>query len=130
MKQTLKKKLTRRAFLQFGVAAALGTALSSRVRASDVANSPARERWNKLSEDEKQKLREKWKAFKALPPERQERIRQNYKKFRSLSPERQERMKMRMRKFRSLPPERRQEIRQKWKARRKLNRTRKERSSR
>jgi hypothetical protein len=125
----MKKQISRRHFLKLTGLALIAGGLVSKVQASESAQSPARERWNKLSEDEKQKLRKKWQAFKSLPPERQEKIRENYRKFRSLSPERQERVKTRIRKFKSLPPERRQEVRQKWRARRK-NRVRRERSSR
>lgn len=125
----MRKKISRRQFLHMTGLVLMAGGFASRVHASESAQSPARERWNKMSDEEKQKLREKWQAFKSLPPERQKKIRENYRKFKSLPPERRERVKARIRKFKSLPPERRQEIRQKWKARRK-NRVRRERNSR
>lgn len=55
--------------------------------------------------------RERWKR---LSPEERERVKQGRERFKSLPPEDRERVKNAVKRFRELPPEEREELKKKW----------------
>jgi len=48
------------------------------------------ERWNKMTPEEQQKLRERYEHWKKLSPDEKQRIQENFKRFQQLSPEKRE----------------------------------------
>ena len=44
-------------------------------------------RWNQLTDEQKQRLRERHQQFKNMDPARKEEVRRNWKRFKNLSPE-------------------------------------------
>ena len=64
-------------------------------RAADEGARPqtAAERFEKLSPEQKEALRQKLREFKALPPEEKERVRANLERFRQMPPEERERVR-------------------------------------
>ena len=85
-------KMNRRQFL---ISAVL-MSLALNVRAQEnytPAQSPARERWNKMSDEEKNTLREKWKKYQELPPEKKEKIKNALNKYKKMDPEKRKEIK-------------------------------------
>lgn len=92
-----------------------------------------RKRWQSLSEQERQAIRERAgrlspgqiqqlrkasERFKGMPREEQDKIRGNYQKFNRLPPREREVLRERYKRFESLPPENREELRRKFRERR------------
>ena len=93
------------------------------------------ERWQSLSEEQRQAIREKVETLtpeqknrlkerssklRSLPKDQQDKIRNNYQRFKNLSPEKRNGLRERARRFRELPSERKEELRRKFKERRGL----------
>ncbi|MDP2992497.1 MAG: DUF3106 domain-containing protein [Deltaproteobacteria bacterium] len=69
------------------------------------------QRWQRLSPDERARLKERYEEYQKLPPEERERLRRNFERFRSLPPEEKERLRKRYRFWQSLPPEEKRSLR-------------------
>lgn len=69
-----------------------------------------RRRYESLSPEERDRLRERRELFKSLPPEERERIERAREKYRNLPPERREELKD---KWRNMSPEQRREYHRK-----------------
>ncbi len=107
--------MNRRAFLIFCALAFGSAALPLRSRADDEEPSDAaRERWQKLSPEQREKLRERHREFENLPAEEQKRVRKNFERWQKLSPEKKEATRERYKRWRELPPERREQLRERW----------------
>lgn len=80
--------MNRRTFLVTCALWLCATALSGSARADDPPPPPGpgtpRERWEKLSPEQREKLRERYRQFEKLPPEQQKKMRERYQRFRSL----------------------------------------------
>lgn len=63
------------------------------------------QRWQRLSPEERARLKERYEEYQKLPPEERERLRRNFERFRSLPPEEKEHLRKRYRFWQSLPPE-------------------------
>jgi Protein of unknown function (DUF3106) len=90
------------------------------------------ERWQDMTPQEKQDLRDRFQRWKSLPPQEkadlQKRIdnwrrlspdekatvRKNYERWQHLSPEQRERLRQRWQDWRQLPPEQRQELKERF----------------
>ena len=70
----------------------------------------ARERFESLSPEQREALRERWRQFQALPPERQAELRGRLERLRSLPPERREQVMRNWEAFQRLPVRERREI--------------------
>jgi hypothetical protein len=89
-----------------------------------------RDRWEHMTDEEKQRVRERFERWKALPQERKDSVRRNFDEWRrmtqeekatarknferwqTLSPEERERLRERWRRWRELPPEKREALRE------------------
>ncbi|MEW5948894.1 MAG: DUF3106 domain-containing protein [Thermodesulfobacteriota bacterium] len=69
------------------------------------------QRWQRLSPEERARLKERYGEYQKLPTEEKERLRRNFERFRSLSPEEKERLRERHRLWQSLPPEEKRSLR-------------------
>ncbi|MEW6327598.1 MAG: DUF3106 domain-containing protein [Thermodesulfobacteriota bacterium] len=69
------------------------------------------QRWQRLSPEERARLKERYGEYQKLAPEERERLRRNFERFRSLPPEEKERLRERYRFWQSLPPEGRRFLR-------------------
>jgi tryptophanyl-tRNA synthetase len=94
-----------------------GLVLSERALASDEGMedvSPGTEalkmQWDQLDPDMKERLIERYREWKQMPPERREAIRRNLERFNALSEEEKKKIRERYRAFRMLPPEEKREI--------------------
>ncbi len=67
-------------------------------------------RWEKLSDNQKQRLRQNYDRWKAMPQEKQSFLKENFKRFRELRSEDRQRVVQRFQLFGSLPPERQQKV--------------------
>ncbi len=81
----------------------------------------ARERWDRLSPEQKERLRERWRAYQALPPERREELQEKLRRFRALPPERREEIRRNWESFQKLPRRDREEIRERFRRYRELS---------
>ncbi|NIQ98150.1 MAG: DUF3106 domain-containing protein [Desulfuromonadales bacterium] len=109
---------------------AASTSMESTVAANRSADmQDAIEKWNRLTPDEQQVLRERYRSFQALSAEEKEQLRRRLQRFREMTPEEQAEVKrafarwqrlstaekQRMRdlfeRFQALPEEQRREIR-------------------
>ncbi|MBI5204531.1 MAG: DUF3106 domain-containing protein [Nitrospirae bacterium] len=77
-----------------------------------------RERASRLGTGQMQKLREESERFKGMPKEEQDKIRGNYQEFNKLPPREREVLRERYKRFESLPPEKREELRRQFRERR------------
>ncbi len=75
----------------------------------------ARERWNRLTREEKQKYRKLLRRWKNLPPEQQRKIIENYQRFKNLPPEKRDRVKKNWKRYQQLSPDERRLLKQKYK---------------
>ena len=64
-----------------------------------------------LSDEQRERIRERWQQFQELPPEDQQRIRENFQRFRDLPPERRQELR---RRWQELSPEQRQQLRERF----------------
>lgn len=80
-----------------------------------------RERASRLGTGQMQKLREESERFKSMPKEEQDKIRGNYQEFNKLSPREKEVLRERYKRFESLPPEKREELRRQFRERRDMH---------
>ncbi len=76
--------------------------------------SALKERWQKMSPEQRDQLRHRFNNFKQLPPERQERIRNRLKQFQKLPPEDQERLRHRWQRWQKMPPHEKQRMRKRF----------------
>ena len=99
--------IKRRAFLLFCAWALGSAALPLHARADDDAkpSDAARERWQKLSPEQREKLRERHREFEKLPPEEQQRVRKNFERWQKLSPKKKEATRERYKRWRELARE-------------------------
>jgi len=92
------------------------------------------ERWQKMTDAERAKIRERYARWIKMSPEQRQRIRENYRRFKSLSPEKQqallrarsmmgqlqqqthEALRQHLQHFQQMPPEQRQRLIQRMKA--------------
>ena len=92
----------------------------------------ALERWQKLTPEEKQELRERYQRWKSLSPEdkadlqkrynnwrrlspdEKATVRKNYERWQRLSPDQREQLQQRWQQWRELPPERRQALKERF----------------
>jgi hypothetical protein len=74
----------------------------------------ARERWNRMTQEEKQKYRSLLRRWKDLTPEQQRKIRENYQRFKNLPPEKRNRVKKNWKRYQQLSPDERRQLRQKY----------------
>ncbi|MCR4336847.1 MAG: DUF3106 domain-containing protein [Candidatus Omnitrophica bacterium] len=81
---------------------------SAAVRTQDV------ERWNSLSSEEKEQLRQRYRQLQGMEPARKKKILEKYGKFKNLDPQKRQQLKDRWQQFKNLPPERRQALREKF----------------
>lgn len=86
---------------------------------TDAAHPQLADRWEDKKDkrgDKDDKYRDKRdkKRYDKLSPEQRERLRERRELFKSLPPEERERIERAREKFRNLPPERREELKEKW----------------
>ncbi|MGA2192461.1 MAG: DUF3106 domain-containing protein [Nitrospirota bacterium] len=68
------------------------------------------ERWDSLSEEEKQDILENYEMWKSMTPERRARLKNAYKVFRSLPPAKRQELRDRYRRLKNLPPEKKTKV--------------------
>ncbi len=79
------------------------------------------ERWKTLSPEEREKLQEKLDTWRRLPPEERGAIRKNYERWQQLPPERQQRLRQRWDRWQSFSPEKKQTLRRRYERYRQLS---------
>ncbi len=70
------------------------------------------ERWQRLSPQDRQRIRERHERLQELPTRERERVRKNFDRWRRLSPEERERMRQRHERFEKLPADQRRKLRE------------------
>ena len=138
--------LSRRQFLKASLLLAGSVFVTRRALAvetpSEAQKESFKQKWEKLSEEEKTALRERYARFKSLPPERQKRIleraqkwkslpeedrarvRKNFQRWKSMNPEQRKDFRRKIQKYRSLPLEKRIRMREQFKKRQQRKRLR------
>ena len=92
----------------------LGVDLSRRQQGPPQMDENMQRNWNtyqRLSPDEKARLRDKSRKWQSLPPEEKQEMRKRMERYRELPPQDQERYQKRYRQWESLSPEDRNRIR-------------------
>jgi uncharacterized membrane protein len=74
----------------------------------------ARERWNNLTPEQKDRLRKRYKWWKSLSPEKKAKIRERY---RQMSPEQRRRLREKLKRWQNLSPERKKQLREQYRKR-------------
>jgi len=74
----------------------------------------ARQRWDSLTPEQQQKIKERWARFKDLPPQKRRRLLKAWRRFQQLPPERRQQLRQKWQRFQQLPPERRDVLRQRF----------------
>ena len=87
-------------------------ALASSRTADQGPDAQALQRWNDLSAEQQQTLRERYRQYQALTPAQQMQLRQNLLEFKAMSPQQQQRIQERFQRWQALPLEKRQQLRQ------------------
>jgi phage-related protein len=106
------------------LALASATGIGVSVRAQSAPTAPpnaALERWRSLSEAQKERVRNAYRALSKLPRTEQQRIVQRYQHFRSRSAVQRQALREQYKAFRRLPPNERRAIRQSFERYRKLS---------
>jgi hypothetical protein len=85
------------------------------IEKKDFSLPDARQRWQRLTPEQKQGLREKLHRWKNLDPDRRDRIKERFKKFQHLPPHSKEKIYQNWKKIKRLPPSQRREIMAKYK---------------
>ena len=78
------------------------------------------QRWQNLPPDEKEELQRKFEAWRRLPPEEKATAQKNFERWQKLSPEQRARLRERWQHWRELPPERREELKRRFEKLREL----------
>lgn len=116
----VKAKMTRRFF--FKALAFLSVSLKMKwALADDSAELPPAQRWQALTPEEKEGLRQKWRAFKKLTPAQQKKLRERFQKFRAIPQARRTRILRAFRRWKSMTQEQRQRFKDKLKSWRALH---------
>ena len=93
----------------------LAATLCAPARADDPPSPPERtKQWQKLTPEERERLRQRWHEFQKLPPERQQELRERVNEFRKLPPEERVRVRKNFERWQQLSPEEKQRIREKY----------------
>ena len=69
-------------------------------------------RWEKMTPEQRQQMRERMKQWRAMTPEQQEKVRKNMERFHQLTPEQREKLMEARRKWDKVPPDMRRRMRQ------------------
>ena len=94
------------------VLAGVFTALAATGARADATD--ARARWEALSPQEKEKVRERFERFNQLSPAEKEQMRGAMEKFRALPPERRQVLQQRFQRFQQMDPSRREVLQRRW----------------
>jgi len=70
--------------------------------------------WESLPEEKQQMLRRRMEKYEQLPPQERERFQQRYRQFEKLPPDERFMIREKLRKWDSLPPEEQEQIRQRF----------------
>jgi hypothetical protein len=70
--------------------------------------------WESLPEKERQRLRHRMKKYKRLPPQERERYQHRYRQWQKLSPDERYRIREKLQKWDRLPPDEKEQIRQRF----------------
>jgi membrane protein involved in colicin uptake len=69
-------------------------------------------RWQQLSPEQQQSLRERYRQYQQLSTDEQQRLRQSLQRFNAMDPQQQQRIQERFKQWQALPAEQREQIRQ------------------
>jgi hypothetical protein len=72
------------------------------------------QRWQRMTPEEKQEMRERFQRWQNLPPEQKEEIKRKLDTWRKLPPEQKEQIRRNFERWRQLPPEQRERLRERW----------------
>ncbi len=84
------------------------------IEKKDFSLPDARQRWQRLTPEQKQGLREKLHRWKNLDPVRKAEIKQRFQRYQQMPPEMKKKVRRNWERIRTLPPQRRQEIGEKY----------------
>ena len=79
-------------------------------------NNEAVERWQRMTPEEKQELRERFERWKNLPPAEKEKLQKNFDNWRSLPPEEKATARRNFERWQKLTPDQRQRLQERWQA--------------
>ena len=74
----------------------------------------ALERWQRMTPEEKQQMRERFERWKTLPQERKDELRKNFDDWRRMPPEEKAVARKNFERWQKLPPEERERLRETW----------------
>lgn len=84
------------------------------IEKKDFSSSDARQRWQRLSPEQKQAFREKLYQWKNLGPVRKAEIKKRFQRYQQMPPEMKKKVRRNWERIRTLPSQRRQEIGEKY----------------
>ena len=84
----------------------------SEVQVEGPLNTQAIERWQQLSPEQQQALRDRYQQYQALPAEQQQQLQQNLQRFKAMDRSQQQQIQERYMRWQALSPERREQLRQ------------------
>jgi len=70
--------------------------------------------WERLSPQEREQLRQRWRYYQNLPPQERQLLKRRYEEWRKLPPEDQRVIKEKLRRWKELSPEEQEAIRQRF----------------
>jgi len=70
--------------------------------------------WERLSPQEREQLRQRWRYYQNLPPQERQLLKRRYEEWRKLPPEDQRVIKEKLRRWEELSPEEQEAIRQRF----------------
>ena len=103
-----------------GLSALLLSPIAAQTQSTPPGDAPAAteqgalERWQKLTPEEKQELRDRYQRWKALPPEEKADLQKRYDNWRRLSPDEKATVRKNYERWQRLSPDQRQQLQQRW----------------
>lgn len=70
--------------------------------------------WERLSPQEREQLRQRWRYYQSLPPQERQLLKRRYEEWKKLPPEEQKVIKEKLRRWEELSPEEQEAIRQRF----------------
>lgn len=98
-------------FLVAGLVCGQGQAWAKRTSKDtvieDSRGTNGRTRWQELSPEQRNKLKQRYRQFQKLPAEKKQRMRKDHRRLQELSPQQRNELERELRRIRQLPPEER-----------------------
>src|SRR5439155_448506 len=72
------------------------------------------ERWQRMTPQEKQELRDRFQRWRSLPPQEQQELKQKFETWRNMDPQKKAEIRKNFDRWRELPPQQQERLRERW----------------